>query len=80
MAESGNWLACLLPCRHPSHLYVGGSEQFSVANIRFNKFCELAKAGMTYSAIAIQLNTEKRPTQTGSVWFPATVSRTLNRK
>ena len=40
---------------------------------------ELAKAGMSYSAIAIQLNVEKRPTQTGSVWFPSTVSRTLNR-
>ncbi|MGH9739816.1 MAG: recombinase family protein [Candidatus Acidiferrales bacterium] len=40
----------------------------------------LAKQGMTYSAIAIQLNKEKRPTQTGSVWFPTTVSRTLIRE
>jgi DNA invertase Pin-like site-specific DNA recombinase len=41
---------------------------------------ELSKQGLTYSAIAVALNSESRPTQTGSVWFPATVSRTLNRR
>jgi DNA invertase Pin-like site-specific DNA recombinase len=51
------------------------TEQATVKRMR-----ELAKQGLTYSAIAIQLNVEKRPTQTGSVWFPTTISRTLHRK
>jgi DNA invertase Pin-like site-specific DNA recombinase len=40
---------------------------------------ELYRQGMTYSAIAVQLNSEGFKTQTHSQWFPATVSRTLNR-
>lgn len=38
---------------------------------------ELDRQGLAYSAIAIQLNSEGHKTQTGSQWFPATVSRTL---
>ena len=55
----------------------GGSpaEQKTLQRIR-----ELSKQGLNYTHIADTLNTEKRPTQTGSKWFPSTVSRTLNRK
>jgi len=55
-----------------------GSHQSEHATIK--RMRELAKQGLTYSAIAITLNSESRPTQTGSRWFPATVSRTLSRK
>jgi DNA invertase Pin-like site-specific DNA recombinase len=51
------------------------NEQATIKRMR-----ELAKQGLSYSAIAIALNSENRPTQTGTLWFPATVSRTLNRK
>jgi len=40
---------------------------------------ELARSGMSYSLIATTLNTERRPTRAGGKWFPATVSRILNR-
>jgi len=51
------------------------TEQATIKRMR-----ELAKQGFTYSAVAVALNSESHATQTGSVWFPATVSRTLNRR
>jgi DNA invertase Pin-like site-specific DNA recombinase len=40
---------------------------------------DLARRGMSYSLIATTLNAERRPTRGGGRWFPATVSRILNR-
>jgi DNA invertase Pin-like site-specific DNA recombinase len=40
---------------------------------------ELAAKGMNYTHVAAALNTEGHTTQTGSKWFPTTVSRTLAR-
>jgi len=40
---------------------------------------DLREHGLNYPAIANKLNTEGHKTQTGSKWFPASVSRTLAR-
>jgi len=39
----------------------------------------LQAQGLNFSAIAVALNAESRPTQSGGRWFPTTVSRTLAR-
>lgn len=49
-------------------------EQATIRRMR-----ELSSEGLNYTHIAHTLNTEGYETQTGSKWFPTTVSRTLAR-
>jgi DNA invertase Pin-like site-specific DNA recombinase len=51
------------------------TEQATISRMK-----ELAKQKLNYTQIANALNVEGLKTQTGSKWFPATVSRTLARQ